>query len=68
LGAGIVFQVAAEAAKMTPVQIWVSRTYFGRVPKSLTEWDGVADEGKFTEWKTEYQALDTLKQALAHGK
>lgn len=61
LGAGIAFQLTAIALTPTPMQRWMSRSYFGKDP-SWFDWDGKRDD-MFAkgDWKAE---ADALKAAL----
>jgi hypothetical protein len=64
LGAGVVFQVGAIAMTPTPMQRWLSRSYFGQDP-SWFDWDGKRDD-MFTkgDWKAE---LEALQAAIKEG-
>jgi len=64
LGAGVAFQVGAVALTPTPMQRWLSRSYFGKDP-SLFDWNGKRDD-MFAkgDWKAEFAAL---QEALAEG-
>jgi hypothetical protein len=64
LGAGVVFQVGAIAMTPTPMQRWLSRSYFGQDP-SWFDWDGKRDD-MFAkgDWKAE---LEALQAAIKEG-
>lgn len=64
LNIGSAFQIAAVALTHTPIQRWLSRSYFGHDP-SLLNWDGKRDD-MFTkgDWASELKAL---QEALADG-
>ena len=60
-GAGIAFQLTAVALTPTPMQRWMSRSYFGKDP-SWFDWDGKREDMfKKGDWKAE---ADALKAAL----
>lgn len=64
LGAGIAFQVGAIALTPTPMQRWISRSYFG-VDPSMWDWDGKRDD-MFPkgDWPKEFAALqEAIKTA-----
>lgn len=57
LGAGIAFELTAIALTPTPMQRWMSRSYFGKDP-SWFDWDGKREDMfKKGDWKSESQAL-----------
>jgi hypothetical protein len=64
LGAGVALQVGAVALTPTPMQRWLSRSYFGKDP-SFFSWDGKRDD-MFAkgDWAAEFKAL---QEALAEG-
>nr|WP_315202678.1 T6SS effector BTH_I2691 family protein [uncultured Albidiferax sp.] len=64
LGAGMALQVGAVAMTPTPIQRWMSRSYFGKDPSWL-DWDGKRDD-MFTRgnWPSEYEAL---QKAIEEG-
>lgn len=64
LGVGMAFQIWAIASTPTPVQRWLSRSYFGKDP-SMFDWDGKRDD-MFAkgDWKAESEAL---REALVEG-
>lgn len=64
LGVGVACQIGAVALTPTPIQRWLSRSYFGHDP-SLLNWDGKRDD-MFTkgDWASELKAL---QEALTDG-
>lgn len=64
LGVGVAFQIGAVALTPTPLQRWLSRSYFGRDP-SFFDWDGKRDD-MFArgDWTSEFKAF---QQAIENG-
>ncbi len=64
LGVGVACQIGAVALTPTPIQRWLSRSYFGQNP-SVLSWDGKRDD-MFAkgDWTAE---LNALQEALADG-
>ena len=64
LGAGMALQIGAVALTPTPMQRWLSRSYFGKDP-SFFDWDGKRDD-MFAkgDWGAEFKGL---QNALAEG-
>lgn len=57
LGGAIIFHVSAVALTPTPMQRWMSRSYFGKDP-SWFDWDGKREDMfKQGDWKAEFAAL-----------
>nr|WP_315189127.1 T6SS effector BTH_I2691 family protein [uncultured Albidiferax sp.] len=62
LGAGMALQVGAVAMTPTPMQRWMSRSYFGQDP-SWFDWDGQRDD-MFAkgDWASEYAGLQAAME------
>ena len=64
LGGAVIFHVSAAALTPTPMQRWMSRSYFGKDP-SWFDWDGKREDMfKQGDWKAEFVALEeAIKEA-----
>jgi hypothetical protein len=64
LGAGVALQIGAIALTPTPMQRWLSRSYFGKDPRFFS-WDGKrSDMFAKGDWAAEFKGL---QEALAEG-